>query len=264
MGTTYQSLIPEPVPGTNGQILILRLNRPEVANALNTALALEIRHFFASLPDSPCRVVILTGMGKHFCAGADLKDRKGMTDDAWHEQHAALEGAHRAILACPVPVIAAVHGASMGGGLEIAMACDFIYAADDARFALTETTLGIMPGLGGTQLLPRKIGHARAAELTYLGRPFSAADAYSFGLVNHLFPAGDLLANTIACAQTIAKNAPLAVAAVKAAMNEGATLSLNEALACELNYYNSLLTTQDRQEGINAFNEKRPPVFTGN
>ncbi len=244
-------------------VALLCLNRPDAANALNTTLALEIKDFFESLkPD--VRVVVLAGAGRNFCAGADLKDRKDMTESQWHAQHDALEGAHRAILHCPVPVIAAVQGAAFGGGLEIAMACDFIYAAHNAKFALTETTLGIMPGLGGTQLLPRKIGAARAAELTYLGKPFSAPDAYNYGLANHLCDDSALLPAAIATATAIAANAPLAVRAVKKAMQQGASLPLNGALACELTHYNSLLNTTDRKEGIAAFNEKRKPAFTGN
>ncbi len=263
MNSTYQTLLPEPVVGTADQIIVLRLNRPASANALNTIMAEELRHFFAAIPQSLCRVIILTGSGKHFCAGADLKDRKDMDETAWHAQHHAFEQAHRALLACPVPVIAAVRGAAMGGGLELAMACDFIYAADNARFALTETTLGIMPGLGGTQLLPRKIGASRAAELIYLGRAFPAAEAHAMGLVNRLFPESALEESAVATAQLIAANAPLAVQAVKQAMQQGADKPLAAALQCELDYYETLLATNDRKEGITAFNEKRKATFTG-
>ena len=263
MMNTYQTLLPEPIAETQDHILLLRLNRPSSANALNTVMAEELRHFLSAIPQSPCRVLIITGTGRHFCAGADLKDRKDMSEAAWHTQHHAFEQAHRALLSCPIPVIAAVNGAAMGGGLELAMACDFIYAADNARFALTETTLGIMPGLGGTQLLPRKIGHARAAELIYLGRIFNASEASALGVVNRLFPESALLESTIATAQLIAANAPLAIQAVKQAMQQGVDKPLPEALHCELEYYQTLLTTNDRKEGIAAFNEKRKATFTG-
>lgn len=263
MNHSYQNLLPSPVPGTQDQILILRMNRPESANALNTAMATEFRHFFSSLSDSPCRALILTGQGKHFCAGADLKDRKAMDEEAWHAQHHAFEEAHRALLACDIPVIAAVNGAAMGGGLELAMACDFIYAATNARLALTETRLGIMPGLGGTQLLPRKIGYAAAAELIYCARSLNASEAQELRLVNRVLPESTLLDAAIATAQEIAANAPLAVRGVKRAMREGANLSLPEALTCELTHYATLLDTNDRREGINAFNEKRKASFTG-
>ncbi len=162
------------------------LNRPDAANALNAGMALELKDFFLSY--QKYRAIILTGEGKHFCAGADLKERKDMDEAAWHAQHHAFEAALFAILHCPVPVIAAVNGAAMGGGLELALACDFIYAAETARFALTEVTLGIMPGMGGTQSLPRRVGVARAKELIFTGKPFSAAEAYAWGMVNKLCP----------------------------------------------------------------------------
>lgn len=243
-------------------VRVLHLNRPEAANALNTAMAEEIKIFFEEVTEA-CRAVVVTGRGRHFCAGADLKDRHGMQEPQWQAQHHAFEAAHRALLHCPAPVIAAVHGAAFGGGLELALACDFIYAAENARFALPETTLGIMPGLGGTQLLPRRIGYARTAEIIYLGRPITAAEALHLGLVNQLFPQAEMLKSAIACATAIACNAPLAVRAVKQALREGGDLPLNAALQRELVHYNTLLATRDRQEGINAFNEKRKPTFTG-
>jgi len=261
MLNTHKTLIAETL---NETIAVLRLHRPEAANAINTDMAMDIIYFFTALEKSPLRCLILTGSGRHFCAGADLKDRKGMDEAAWHTQHQIFEEAHRTIVNCKIPVIAAVNGAAMGGGLELAMACDFIVAADTARFGLTETTLGIMPGLGGTQLLPRKIGTARAAELIYMGKPFSAAEAFHWGLVNHLYPDAELMPNAIALATNISHNAPLAIQAVKRAMHEGATQPLHEALQCELDYYYPLLNTQDRTEGINAFNEKRKATFTGN
>ncbi|NBO18264.1 MAG: enoyl-CoA hydratase [Proteobacteria bacterium] len=260
MLNTHETLILEAL---EGDIVVVRLNRPDAANALSTDMAMDIHHAFMQLGASGSRAVILTGMGRNFCAGADLKERRGMTETQWQRQHDALEEAHRAVLNCPVPVIAAVHGAAFGGGLELAMACDFIYAADSARFALTETTLGIMPGMGGTQLLPRSIGAARARELIYMGKAFSAAEAHQWGLVNRLLPEAGLLESAIACARTIAGNAPLAVRAAKAAISEGQPAPLHEALQIELTHYNSLLATKDRQEGINAFNEKRKPSFTG-
>lgn len=244
-------------------VILLRLNRPQAANALSTGMAKDIAHFFSDLSQSACRVVILAASGRNFCAGADLKERKGMTESQWHLQHDALEEASRAVMNCSVPVIAAVQGAAFGGGLELALACDFIYAADTARFALTETTLGIMPGMGGTQLLLRAIGQARASELIYSGRPFSAADAHHWGMVNRIVPEERLIEESIDIATRIALNAPLAVRAVKRAISEGRDEALPQALHTELTHYNTLLTTRDREEGINAFNEKRTPVFTG-
>lgn len=242
-------------------ILVAAFNRPTAANALNQQMALELKDFFTHC--SPYRVVLLTGIGKHFCAGADLKERQGMDEAQWHSQHDAFEGALQAILNCPLPVIAAVGGAAMGGGLELALACDFIYAADNALFACTEATLGIMPGLGGTQQLPRAIGQRRAKEFLFSGQHFTAEQAMQWGMVNRVFPPETLLVEAVACAQRIATNAPLSVKAIKRAINQGVSLPLTDALQCELQHYETLLASKDRHEGINAFNEKRKPVFTG-
>lgn len=246
----------------DGTIAVVALNRPEAANALNTDMALDIHNFFSSAARG-FRVIVLTGHGRHFCAGADLKERKGMSEAQWQAQHHAFENALHAIMHCPVPVIAAVNGAAFGGGLELALACDFIYAAETARFGLTETTLGIIPGLGGTQSLPRAIGLPMAKELIFLGRAFSAAEAHHWRMVNALCKPEALMAETITRARSISANAPLAVRAAKSAMNEGIALPLHEALHCELTHYNTLLNTSDRHEGINAFNEKRKASFTG-
>ncbi len=244
-------------------IAVIGLNRPAAANALNTQMALELKDIFAKLDTRTCRVVILTGEGKYFCAGADLKERKGMDETQWHTQHDAFEGALSGLMACPVPVIAAVPGAAFGGGLEMALACDFIYAAESARFALSETTLGIIPGLGGTQQLPRRVGYARARELIFTGRAFSAQEALEWGVVNRVLAPDALQQETLSVARAIAANAPLAVKAAKQSIENGAALHLKEALACELKQYVMLLRSKDRHEGIDAFNEKRKPVFTG-
>jgi len=254
----YQTL---KIDVVDSDIAVAALNRPEAAGALNTQMAQELADFFKQ--SQHYRAIILTGQGKHFCAGADLKERKNMDEAAWQAQHHAFEEALLAILNCGVPVIAAVNGAAFGGGLELALAADFIYAAETARFALTETTLGIMPGLGGTQNLPRRVGLARAKELIFTGKPFSAAEAYEWGVVNKICPADSLLDEAISVARIISANAPLAVKATKRAINQGIVLPLQEALALELSYYETLLPTKDRHEGINAFNEKRKPRFTG-
>jgi len=242
-------------------IAVVALNRPEAANALNMAMARELVSAFQEVESF--RVILLTGNGKSFCSGADLKERKGMDESQWHTQHEAFEAARDVILNCQAPVIAAINGAAFGGGLELALACDFIYAANTARFALTETTLGIMPGMGGTQTLARAVGMRKAKELIFSGKPFSAEDALEWGMINRICPSETLMAEATATADLIAANAPLAVKAAKAAMNQGITLPLVDALACELQHYHSLLSTRDRHEGINAFNAKRKPVFVG-
>ncbi len=258
--STYNHLL---VEHPHQHVAQLLLNRPEAANALNTQMATELQQFFSKLPPQQTRVVILSGAGRHFCAGADLKERKGMNENDWKTQHKAFRDARDTILYCPLPVIAAVNGAAYGGGLELALACDFIYAAKTANFALTEATLGIMPGMGGTQTLPRAAGNRRAKELLFAGKRFSAAEAFEWGIVNKLYEANLLLEKTIACADSIANSAPLSVQAIKRSVNDGAQLPLSDALELELALYNKLLSTDDRKEGINAYNDKRKPDFSG-
>jgi enoyl-CoA hydratase/carnithine racemase len=208
--------------------------------------------------------IILTGAGdRAFCAGADLKERRGMTDEAWTRQHLVYERMVRAMLACPLPLIAAVNGAAYAGGCELALACDFIYAAEQARFALTEVTLGIMPGAGGTQTLARAVGERRAKEIILTGKPFGAAEAERWGMVSRVLPAADLLAEALATAETIAKNAPISVRQAKLAISRGRNMSLWDGLALEIEAYHRMIPTEDRHEGIASFNEKRPPTFKG-
>jgi enoyl-CoA hydratase len=235
--------------------------RPQAANALNKAMAQELADAFGRAGN--LRAILLAGNEKHFCAGADLKERKGMDENQWHAQHAAFEAAVSAIAECPAPVIAVVAGAAYGGGLELALAADFIYASEHARFALSETTLGIMPGMGGTQRLPRAVGMARAKELMFTGTAFSAAQAHEWGMVNRVCAPATLMDEALACAGVISANAPLAVRAVKQAVQQGIGLEIGQAMRCELGYYAQLLNSNDRHEGINAFNDKRKPAFTG-
>jgi enoyl-CoA hydratase/carnithine racemase len=250
----------------DNHILLVTLNRPDAANALNTQMGLDLvelfEHFSVNLEN--LRAIILTGAGaKAFCAGGDLKQRNGMTDEAWQTQHLVFERMLRAIIACPLPVIAAVNGAAYGGGCEIAAATDFIYASDNARFALTEVTLGIMPGAGGTQNLPRAIGERRAKEMILSGLPFSAAEAEAWGLVNKVLPQAQLLDAAFAIAGRIAGNGPIAVRQAKQAIHRGLQMSLADGLAFEIEAYNRLVPTDDRREGVLAFNEKRKADFKG-
>jgi enoyl-CoA hydratase len=250
----------------DNHILLVTLNRPDAANALNTQMGLDLvelfEHFSVDLEN--LRAIILTGAGtKAFCAGGDLKQRNGMTDEAWQAQHLVFERMLRAILACPLPVISAVNGAAYGGGCEIAAAADFIYASDNARFALTEVTLGIMPGAGGTQNLPRAIGERRAKEMILSGLPFSAAEAEAWGLVNKVLPQAQLLDAAFAIAGRIAGNGPIAVRQAKQAIHRGLQMSLADGLAFEIEAYNRLVPTDDRREGVLAFNEKRKADFKG-
>ena len=157
-------------------LLLVTLNRPEVSNAMNTRMGLDLMELFETLSIDleGLRAAIITGSGKKaFCAGGDLKERNGMTDETWQSQHAIFERMVRAMMGCPIPLVAAVNGAAYGGGCEIAAASDFVYAATNARFALTEVTLGIMPGAGGTQNLARAVGERRAKEIILSGLPFT-------------------------------------------------------------------------------------------
>jgi enoyl-CoA hydratase len=244
----------------------ITLNRPEVSNAFNTEMARELLDVFDRLNATPegARVALVTGAGERaFCAGGDLKQRLGMTDAEWQAQHLVFERMVRAILLAPMPLIAAVNGAAYGGGCELALLADFAYAAAHARFALTEVTLGIMPGAGGTQTLPRAVGVRRAKEILLTGRPFTAAEALEWGVVNRVCPGPELLAEARATARAIAANAPLSVRQIKQSVNVGAAMDLGAALMLEIEAYNRLVPTADRREGIRAFNEKRRPLYTG-
>lgn len=252
--------INEPAEG----VRVVTLSRPDAANALNTAMGEELLALWGALAKDPAvRVAVLTGAGRFFCAGADLKERDGMTDEAWSAQHVMFEAMIRAQLACPFPIIAAVNGAAMGGGCEMALACDFAWASDAARLGLPEVGLGIIPGLGGTQYVVRAAGERRAAELLMSGLPIDAAQALEFGLVNRVVPAAELEAQVLERARVIASKAPLSVKALKKVVCGGAALPLEAAMELELFEYNRLFTTRDRREGVAAFNQKRSPVFRG-
>ncbi len=247
-------------------VLQITLNRPDAANAMNTQMGLDMLAVFDALCADPAayRCIVLTGAGSRaFCAGGDLKQRLGMTDAAWQAQHLVFERQIRAMLACPIPLIAAVNGAAFGGGCELSLTADFIYAARHARFALPEVTLGIMPGAGGTQNLPRAIGGRRAKEFLLTGRPFDAQQAFDWGMINKVCDAEALLAETLATAERIAANAPLSTRQIKQSVNVGMQVDLASALMFEIEAYNRLVPTHDRLEGVAAFNEKRKPVFKG-
>ena len=248
------------------QTVLVTLNRPEVANALNTQMGLDLQEVFDGFCAAPNqqRCVVITGAGgKAFCAGGDLKQRNGMTDEQWQDQHLIFERMVRAMMACPVPVIAAVNGAAYAGGLEIALCADFIYASENARFALTEVTLGIMPGAGGTQSLPRAVGARRAKEILLTGRPFSVQQAFDWGMVNRVCKADTLLAEAMETAAVIAGNAPISTRQIKQSVNMGLNMDLQTGMMFEIEAYNRMVPTEDRREGIRAFNEKRKPVYRG-
>jgi enoyl-CoA hydratase len=246
--------------------VLVTLNRPEVANAMNTQMGLDLLEVFDGFCAAPHkqRCIVLTGAGeKAFCAGGDLKQRNGMTDEMWQDQHLIFERMIRAIVGCPVPVVAAVNGAAYAGGMEISLCADFIYAAEHARFALTEVTLGIMPGAGGTQNLPRAVGSRRAKEVLLTGRPFSVQQAFDWGMVNRICKAETLVAEALETAAVIAGNAPISTRQIKQSVNMGLNTDLQTGMMFEIEAYNRMVPTEDRREGIRAFNEKRKPIYKG-
>src|SRR5262250_3204257 len=252
-------------PSDDGYVVTVEMRRPEALNAMNTAMGRELLHCFeAFFWDKQTRVVLLTGAGdKAFCVGGDLKERQGMSDEAWREQHVIFEQAAFRLLRCPLPVIAAVEGFAMGGGCELAILSDFIVASETAVFGVPETTLGIFPGIGGTQLLPRILGAPLAKELIFTGRRVKADEAKAVGLVNHLVPAGQARAKAAEIAATIARNGPIAVRQAKKAIAYRAETDLDTAMILAIEAYNATVVTEDRLEGVRAFNEKRKPEFKG-
>jgi enoyl-CoA hydratase/carnithine racemase len=208
--------------------------------------------------------VILRGAGERaFCAGADLKARRDFSPADWAAQRALFREMFAKLRNVPQPMIAAVHGFALGGGTELAMLADFIVAAEDAVFGLTEVSLGIIPGGGGTQNLPRMIGRNRAKELIYSARRIGASEALELGLVNHVVPRASLLPQAVAIAEEIMKNSPFAVRQAKWAIDQGVDLAFEDGLEREHEAYMRAIGSQDRQEGIAAFNERRPPRFIG-
>jgi enoyl-CoA hydratase len=259
----YQTLTLET---RQAHLLLVTLNRPKALNALNTQMGRELHELWTRLAAEPgeTRCVVLTGSGERaFCAGADLKERDGMAQAAWQVQHELFERGFMALMELPLPVVAALNGHAFGGGLEIALCCDFIYASSEARFALPEVRLGIMPGGGGTQNLARAAGERRAKELILSGRQFTAAEGVDWGIFNRACEAGSALNEALETAKAIAENAPLSVRQAKKSIRYGLQTDLLTGYRFEIEAYNRLVDTDDRREGVRAFNEKRKPVFRG-
>ncbi len=263
MSSSYKTLNVTATP--DGYVVTVELNRPEALNAMNTAMGEDLlRCFDAFQWDKTVRAVVFTGAGeKAFCVGGDLKERQGMPDEVWRAQHLIFEQGAARVLHCPVPVIAAVEGFAMGGGCELAVLSDMIVAGETAVFAVPEITLGIFPGIGGTQLLPRIVGAPMAKEMIFTGRRVDAKEAKAIGLVNHLVPKGQARAKALEIAATIAQNGPIAVRQAKKAINWGSETDLETGMALAIEAYNVTVTTEDRLEGVRAFNEKRKPRFQG-
>jgi enoyl-CoA hydratase len=263
MTAAYESLRVTPSP--DGHVVTVELYRPEALNAMNTVMGRELLACFETLFwDKVVRAVVFTGAGdKAFCVGADLKEREGMTDEAWRAQHVVFEEGAFRVLRCPVPVIAAVEGWALGGGCELAILSDFVVAGEGAVFGVPEVTRGIFPGIGGTQLLPRIVGAPMAKEMIFTGRRVSVVEAKTIGLVNHVVPAGQARARALEIAAAIAANGPIAVRQAKKAVAWGSETDLGTAMVLAIEAYNNTVTTDDRLEGVRAFNERRPPQFRG-
>ncbi|MET0507144.1 MAG: enoyl-CoA hydratase-related protein [Burkholderiaceae bacterium] len=247
-------------------LLVVTLNRPAVGNALNTQMGRDLFDLWSRLTEDAgdVRCIVLTGAGDRiFCAGGDLKERNGMTREQWLRQHELFERMYWALTDLPVPVIAAVNGHAYAGGFETVLSCDFAYGSSAARFALTEVTIGIMPGAGGTQNLPRAIGERRAKEMLLTGRPISAQQAFDWGVLNEICEPAAVVDRALETARTIAANAPISVRQIKKSVRYGGQMELRTAFRFEIEAYNHLVETEDRHEGVRAFNEKRKPVFKG-
>lgn len=248
-----------------GHIAILTLNRPESANALSRDVLLSLSGHLRDIRfDEKVRVVIITASGeKAFCAGADLKERRGMNEQQVRQAVGLIKSTIEMVADLPQPVIAAVGGVAFGGGTELALAADLRFAATNAKFGLTETSLAIIPGAGGTQRLPQLVGVAKAKELIYTARRIDAAEAFRIGLVNEVVERDALLERCFEVATEISTNGPIAVRMAKFAIDRGLDVDLSTGLRVESQVYEAVIPTEDRQEGLVAFAEKRKPQYKG-
>jgi enoyl-CoA hydratase len=253
---SYENLIVE----THGRVGVIRLNRPQALNALNSALNDELGRAVAAFDaDTGIGCILLTGSEKAFAAGADIKEMADKSPvDAFMGDFV---GTWDAVARARKPVIAAVAGFALGGGCELAMQCDFIIAADNAKFGQPEIKLGIIPGAGGTQRLPRAVGKAKAFDLILTGRRMDAAEAERAGLIARVVPAASLMDEAMKVAETIASMSLPSVLAAKEALNRANEASLAEGLRFERRVFQGLFATHDQKEGMAAFVEKRKPKF---
>jgi enoyl-CoA hydratase len=257
----YENILREDKDG----IATITVNRPDKLNALNDATIGELQHAFEAVAeDDAVKAVILTGAGdKAFVAGADIGELASQTPLT--ARPLALRGQHlmNTVEATPKPVVAAINGFTFGGGCELALACHFRYASDNAVLGLPEVTLGIIPGYGGTQRLPRVVGKGRAMELILTAGRVDAAEAHRIGLVNKVFPQDQLLAETEKTVRKIASYGPVAVRMAIDAVNHGTEMALADGLNYEATFFGLLASTDDLREGMKAFLEKRPAAFKG-
>ncbi|MFD5783094.1 enoyl-CoA hydratase/isomerase family protein [Streptomyces sp. NPDC126933] len=249
----------------HGFVAELVLDRPKAMNAVSTEMARSLGAACAALgADQGVRVTVLTSThARAFCVGADLKERNSFSDAELVRQRPTARGAYTGVLELPMPTIAAVHGFALGGGFELALACDLIVADSTAVVGLPEVSVGVIPGGGGTQLLPRRVGAARAAELVFTARRVAAAEARELGLVDQLVDEGADREEALALADRIAANSPVGLRAAKRALRLGHGLDLRAGLEVEDAAWRSVAFSGDRAEGVAAFNEKRKPEWPG-
>jgi enoyl-CoA hydratase/carnithine racemase len=240
----------------------LRIDRPERMNALGVATVEALQHAVREATGQHARVLLLRGSGRAFCAGADLKERRAMNLAGSVAHNAGINAVNDAIAAAPFVTIAALNGLALGGGLEMALACDLRLAAAGVSLGLTESRVGIFPGAGGTQRLPRLIGTSRALQMMLTGEPVTSEQALAMGLVNEVLPADELLPRAQALARKLAGHSAPAMAALKRLVQQGMELPLDEALHVERAALRDFLGSRDYAEGLAAFAERRPPHFT--
>jgi enoyl-CoA hydratase/carnithine racemase len=247
----------------DGRVATVTLDRPEALNAISTELAVALAEAVEPLATDPAvRAVVLTGAGERaFCVGADLKQRAGFDDHGWFVQREAFRRGFAAVRRCPLPTVAAVRGFALGGGTELALACDLVVAAEDATFGLPEVRLGLVPAGGGTQLLVRRVGRSAARDLVLTGRRVGVEEARRLGLADRVVPRAEVLATATALATEIAGNAPTAVRMAKWALEVGGDLPVEAAMEVEDQAWRRAVESHDRREGIAAWVEKRDPDF---
>ena len=246
-----------------GAVGILKINRPKALNALNNQVLTELEEFFDSFPKS-IRCLIFTGEGeKSFVAGADIKEMEVNDQEKALEKAQCGQALFDRIETLKVPTLAAVNGFALGGGFELALACDFIVASKKAKFGLPEVSLGLIPGYGGTQRLARSIGKAKARMITLTGDIYGAQEAYDWGIVVRVTTPDQLIPECVQLAEKIAAQSPTALALAKRSINEGFDLSQYEGMKLEAEIFAETFKTKDHVEGITAFIEKRRPQFTG-
>jgi enoyl-CoA hydratase/carnithine racemase len=251
--------------GDGGHVAEIVLDRPEAMNAVSTAMAHALGRATLELAGDPrVRAVVLSSTHpKAFCVGADLKERNTFTDEQLRAQRPLAQAAYRGVLDLPVPAIAAVDGYALGGGFEIALSCDIVVCGSGATVGLPEVSVGVIPGGGGTQLLTRRVGWSRAAQMIFTAQRYSAEEACRLGVVDELVEPGTARERALEIATRIAANSPVGVRNAKRAMRQGFDTDLDSGLRVEDECWAATAFSADRAEGVAAFNEKRPPVWPG-